>query len=170
MFKLKNRLKSLYYSLISANKVAELEGVKFGKNPYFRTKQFGSEPYLIEVGDDFKTAGKVNFVTHDGSVHVLRNIYSEYKDIDSFEKIKIGNNVFIGYGAIILPGTIIEDNVIVGAGSITRGKLKSNSVYAGVPVKFICTINNYLEKNKHKFYHTKNFTNEKKKIFLEERL
>lgn len=170
MFKLKNKFKSLYYSLISANKVAKLEGVKFGKNPYFRTKQFGSEPYLIEVGDNFKTAGKVNFITHDGGVHVLRNIYSEYKDIDSFEKIKIGNNVFIGYGAIILPGTIIEDNVIVGAGSIARGILKSNSVYAGIPVKFICTISDYLEKNKHKFHHTKNFTNEKKKTFLEERL
>jgi acetyltransferase-like isoleucine patch superfamily enzyme len=163
-------IKEIYYKFISANKVAQLEGVKFGKNCYFRTKQFGSEPYLIEIGDNFKTAGRVNFITHDGSVHVLRNIYPEYKDIDSFEKIKIANNVFIGYGAVILPGTVIEDNVIVGAGSIARGRLKTNSIYAGVPTKFICSIYDYSEKNKHKFYYTKNLTDEKKKIFLKERL
>jgi acetyltransferase-like isoleucine patch superfamily enzyme len=166
MFRLKNRFKSLYYNFISANKVAELEGVKFGKNPYFRTKQFGSEPYLIEVGNDFKTAGNVQFITHDGGVHVIRNLYKNYEQIDSFEKIKIGNNVFIGYGAIILPGTIIEDNVIVGAGSIVRGLLEKDSIYAGVPVKKISTIEDYINKNEHKFFNTKKYNAKEKKLFL----
>ncbi|HHC11522.1 MAG TPA: acyltransferase, partial [Campylobacterales bacterium] len=35
----------------------------------------------------------------------------------------IGNNVFIGYGAIIMPHTWIGDNIIIGAGSIVKGKL-----------------------------------------------
>lgn len=162
----KKMIKTFYYMIVSANKVAKLENVKFGKNPYFRTKQFGSEPYLIEVGNDFKTAGRVNFITHDGGVHVLRNLYPELKEVDLFGKIKIGDNVFVGYAAIILPNTIIGNNVLIGAGSVVRGNLLSNSVYAGVPVKRICSIEEYKNKNSNNFLETKNMTNIEKKEFI----
>lgn len=162
-----NRLiKTFYYMFISANKVAKIEGVKFGKNCFFRTKQFGSEPYLIEVGDNFKTAGNVQFVTHDGGVHVLRNLYPEFKEIDSFGRIIIGNNVFIGYGTVILPGTIIGNNIIIGAGSIVRGKILNNAIYAGVPAKYICTIDEYKNKNMKRFVETKNLSTNEKKDFI----
>lgn len=51
--------------------------------------------------------------------------------------IKIGNNVWIGFRCIILPGTIIEDRVLIGAGSIVSDIVKSDSIYAGNPAKFI---------------------------------
>jgi acetyltransferase-like isoleucine patch superfamily enzyme len=57
------------------------------------------------------------------------------KDIS--KAIVIGNNVWIGRGCVILPGTIIEDGVVVGANSIVKGLLKSNCIYAGVPIKFV---------------------------------
>lgn len=145
---IKKFFKSIYFRLISENKFAEVVGVKYGKNPIFRTKKFGSEPYLIEVGDDFETSGNVNFITHDGSIGVLRKLYPELENADFFDKIVIGNNVFIGVNVTVLAGTKIGDNVIVGAGSIVKGELKSNSVYAGVPVKFICTIEEYKNKIK----------------------
>lgn len=159
-------LKLIYMNILSPNKVAEISGVQFGKNCSFNTKSFGSEPYLIQVGDNFYTSKGVNFVTHDGSVNVLRNLYPEYKKVDLFGQIQIGNNVFIGINATILPNTLIEDNVIVGAGSLVKGKLKSNSVYAGVPVKYICSIEDYLEKHKKNFDFTKHFSNTEKKDFL----
>jgi acetyltransferase-like isoleucine patch superfamily enzyme len=53
------------------------------------------------------------------------------------EKVSIGNNVWIGNSVIILPGTIIEDNVIVGAGSVVRGCLEKDGIYAGNPCIFI---------------------------------
>ena len=49
----------------------------------------------------------------------------------------VGNNVFIGANCILLPGTVIRDNVVVGAGSIVKGELSSNSVYAGNPLREI---------------------------------
>lgn len=159
-------IKSIYYKMISANKVAKLEGVKFGKNCFFRTKQFGSEPYLIEIGDYFKTAGNVQFITHDGGVHVLRNLYPDLQEVDSFAKIRIDNNVFIGYGVIVLPGSQIGSNIIIGAGSVVRGKLNDNSIYAGIPAKFICTIEEYKNKNKNKFLNTKNMIDLDKKNFI----
>ena len=152
--------------LINANKVAKLSGVTFGKNCKFLTKKFGSEPHLITIGDNFYTSSNVQFLTHDGSVNVIRNMYKEYKNIDIFSPIVIGNNVFLGYGVIVLPGAIIGDNVIVGAGTIVRGKLKNNSVYAGVPSKYICSIDTYLKKHKKSFINTKHLSKQEKEIVI----
>lgn len=49
--------------------------------------------------------------------------------------IIIHNNIFIGANCTILPGTTIQDNVVVGAGSVVKGELDSNSIYAGVPCR-----------------------------------
>lgn len=56
--------------------------------------------------------------------------------------IKIGNNVQIGAGAIILDGVSVGDNVIVGAGSVVRENIPDNVVVAGVPAKVIRKKNN----------------------------
>lgn len=50
--------------------------------------------------------------------------------------IVIGNNVWIGRGSIILPGTVIGDNVIIGANSVVKGCCEKNSLYVGSPAKF----------------------------------
>ena len=47
--------------------------------------------------------------------------------------IILWNNVWIGRGCILLPGAVIGDNVIVGANSLVKGVLESNSIYAGSP-------------------------------------
>lgn len=60
--------------------------------------------------------------------------------------VYIGDNVFIGNGAIILMGTRIEDNTIVAAGSVCTGKYPPNSVIAGTPAKVICTLDEYKKK------------------------
>lgn len=159
-------LKLIYMKIISPNKVAEISGVRFGKNCHFNTKSFGSEPYLIQIGDNFYTSKGVNFVTHDGSVNVLRNLYPENREADLLGQIIIGNNVFVGIGTTILPNTFIGDNVIIGAASLLKGKFQSNGVYAGVPAKYICSIEDYLEKNKKNFDFTKNLSKQEKKDFL----
>ena len=51
--------------------------------------------------------------------------------------VAIGNNVFIGANSTILPGAVIRDNVVVGAGAVVKGELKENGVYAGVPARLI---------------------------------
>ncbi len=49
--------------------------------------------------------------------------------------IKVGDRVWIGARSTILPGTVIEDNCVIGAGSLVKGHLKPNLIYAGVPAK-----------------------------------
>lgn len=61
-------------------------------------------------------------------------------------KTIIGNNVFVGMDSIILMGTHIGDNVVIGAGSVVIGVIESNSVYAGNPAKKICTLEEFYNK------------------------
>lgn len=121
---------------------------------------------MIKIGDDFYSSSNVQFITHDGSVNVLRNKYENYNNIDIFKPIVIGNNVFLGYGTVILPGTIIGDNVIVGAYSVVKGELISDSVYAGIPAKYICSLDEYTYRNKSFFIPTKRMNYREKKEYI----
>lgn len=152
---------------LSPTDYAKRVGVKIGVNCQLGTKELGSEPYLISIGDDFYSSSNIQFVTHDGSVNVLRNIFPEHKNADFFGQIKVGNNVFIGYGCIILPNTTIQDNVIVGAGSVVKGLLCKDSVYAGTPARYICSIDEYRHKIKENLVPTKGLSYEEKKQFIE---
>lgn len=121
-------------------------GVKVGSESRFLglgTETFGSEPYLVSLGDHVTITSGVRFVTHDGGVWVLRK---EHPTIDVFGRIDVGNNVFIGLGAIILPGVTIGNNVVIGAGAVVNKSIPENSVAAGVPARVLGSIENYRER------------------------
>ncbi|MBU2891918.1 acyltransferase [Colwellia sp. D2M02] len=59
------------------------------------------------------------------------------------DPIHIGDNVFIGWGSIILPGVTIGDNVVIGAGSVVSKNIPENSVAAGNPAKVLKDIESY---------------------------
>jgi acetyltransferase-like isoleucine patch superfamily enzyme len=108
-------------------------------------------------------AAGVRFLPHDGGVWVFRG---EEPDWDVFGPIKIGSNVFIGYGAIILPGTVIEDNCVIGAGSVVRGVVPQNSVAAGVPARRIRSLEEYKCKLEKIALPTKKMNREEKRAYL----
>ncbi len=67
-------------------------------------------------------------------------------DIALVRDIVVGNNVFIGKRSIIMPGTTIGDNVIIGAGSVVRGKIPENSVVIGNPATVVGKVTDLAEK------------------------
>lgn len=150
---------------MSNDEYAIEKGVILGERAKLYTRMFGSEPYLIKLGDDVELTGGVSFVNHDGAVDVLINLFEDCQDIDLCKPIIIENNVFIGMNTMILPGSYIESDVIVGAGSIVRKRLESGFVYAGIPIKKICTIREYKEKNMICFDKTKRMSFIEKKAF-----
>ena len=109
------------------------------------TTRWGSEPWLISVGDNTVLAHDVKFTTHDGGVAVV-NKDPKYKDVIKFGRVDIGKNCFIGAGARFMPDVIVGDNCIVGADSLVTKDIPSNQVWGGVPAQFICTIDAYAEK------------------------
>ncbi len=101
-------------------------------------------PYLISIGNDVAMTGPVTVMTHDYSWRVFKNLDGSI--IGNQRPVIIGNNVFIGWGATILGGSTIGDNVVIGAGSVVSSKCEDNSVYAGVPAKRIMSIVEYRQK------------------------
>lgn len=147
--------------------IYQKKGVRMGTNcQVFYKSSFGSEPYLIQLGDNVKITYGCQFITHDGGVEVLRNLYSNMKNADVFGKITIGNNVFIGNKCIIMPNVTIGDNVIIGAGSIVTKNFPSNVVIAGVPAKIIKSLEEYKLGVEKKVEYTKNMTYKEKRDYL----
>jgi acetyltransferase-like isoleucine patch superfamily enzyme len=86
----------------------------------------------IYIGENTAIAAHVQITTstHDYHHRPYRN-----KRIDM--PITIGKNVWIGGGAIILPGVIIGDNAVIGAGSVVTKNIPENTLAYGVPAKII---------------------------------
>ena len=127
-------------------KICLAKGLKVGKNVRFvEVPQFGTEPFLIEIGDDTTFSNNIRFVNHDGGQNAL-HFMEKYKDVRTFGRIKIGKQCLIGADCTIMPGVEMQDNCILGAGSILTSSMKKASVYAGIPAKFICTIEEYGDK------------------------
>lgn len=149
-----------------ANFLRKLGELKIGNGcEVYDNVSFGSEPYLIEIGNNVRITKGVSFITHDGGVWVLRN-NGKLKDADIFRQIKIGNNVHIGINTIIMPGVCIGDNVIIGVGAIVTKDIPSNSIAAGVPAKVIKSLDEYYEKNKDNVDFTKQLNSKDKRKYL----
>lgn len=134
----------------SYEKFLRKKGISIGKNVKFNSPWTliidYLKPWLLEIGDDVIIAGNVSIITHGADWRILHNLYGDV--IGSGDKVKIGNNVFIGIGTTILKGVTIGNNVIIGAGSIVTKDLESNGVYAGSPARFIMSIEDYYNKRK----------------------
>lgn len=88
---------------------------------------------------------------HDYSIaHACKAVYGSTELLKSqiYRPVKIGKNVFVGANSLILPGTIIGDNCIIGGGSTVKGNLDANGIYCGNPAKKIGTVDILCEKYK----------------------
>lgn len=120
------------------------EGTVIFSNPAFVLLDL-TRPWMIEIGKNVQITRDVKILTHDYSYSTNKAYYGDVTG--SCGKVSIGDNCFIGVGAIILMGTTIGDNVIVGAGSVVSGgSFPSNCVVAGNPAKVICSLEDYYKK------------------------
>lgn len=147
-------------------KIYQKMGVSMGKNcRIFGDVSFGSEPYLVSLGDNVKITYGCLFITHDGGVEVLRNL-GMLENAEVFGRIIIGNNVFVGNRCIFLPNVTVGDNVVIGTGSIVTKDIPSNSIAAGVPCRVIKTLEEYYEKCRTAADYTKDMTDADKDVYL----
>ncbi|MCQ2975600.1 MAG: acyltransferase [Bacteroidales bacterium] len=105
-------------------------------------------PFLITIGNNvFLTSGHT-ILTHDYSRCVISRASGNVLGFGG--PVIIKDNVFVGMHTTILPNTIIEENVIIGANSLVKGHLESGFVYAGNPAKKICSLEDYERKREEK--------------------
>jgi acetyltransferase-like isoleucine patch superfamily enzyme len=122
---------------------ARKSGVEIGKNCRIFACEFGSEPYLISIGNNCEITSGVTFITHDGGTWVFRK--NKRFIGTKYGPIIIRENCMVGINTIILPNVEIGPNSVIGAGSVVTRNVSPNSIYAGNPAKFICTLDQYLD-------------------------
>lgn len=116
-------------------------GVHIGENCYIGIKHIDlAHGFLIFIGNNV-TISNARILVHDASTKRTLG-YSKVG------VVSIGDNSFIGAGAIILPGVRIGKNVIVGAGAVVTEDIPDDSVVAGNPARLICHTDDYIEKNR----------------------
>ena len=118
-------------------------GVTVGSGCRIYTTAFGSEPFLISIGDHVTVTSGVRILTHDGASWLARD---EKGRRFLYRPVKIGSHVFIGINAIIMPGVVIEDRCIIAPGSVVTKSVPAGSVVAGIPAKIIGSYEDYESK------------------------
>lgn len=116
----------------------------------------GNDYSIIHLGKDCVISSDVQLLTHDYSIArglqaIGKNNSDPLRDELFLKGISIGKNSFIGARTLLMPGTIIGDNCIIGAGSVVKGNIPSNSIVFGNPAKFYAktdewAMKKYLEK------------------------
>jgi acetyltransferase-like isoleucine patch superfamily enzyme len=89
----------------------------------------------VSIGRECVIADRVMLIDFDhGMVEVDRPIRHQgiYK-----RDVRVGNNVWIGYGACILRGVTVGDNAVIGTGAVVTKDVPANAVVGGVPARII---------------------------------
>ena len=140
------------------NKILKAAGLTLNGTPRFIAYSAKFDDFnLITLGDRLVVSSNVIFLTHDYSFTTSLISINEKPetDIGLLGPITIGDNVFIGMNSMLLPGTTIGNHVIIGAGSVVRGKVPDYSIVSGNPATYVVDIREHASKLKEKNYLTR---------------
>ncbi len=157
--RMENKKRIYQYNLLAPDAVEEQEQLikkilgKTGRHVHIESPFHCDYGYNIEVGENFfanynLTVLDVGLVRIGNNVQIAPNvsIYTAGHPVHPESRnsgyeygiaITIGDNVWIGGNAVIMPGVTIGDNVVIGAGSIVTKDLPSNVIAAGNPCRVI---------------------------------
>ena len=106
------------------------DGLRLGKKPHIAHPIYvdGLHPWLITIGDYVTLGPYVAIITHDASLQ-------GYTASTRLGRVDIGDRVYVGVGAILLPGTTIGEDSVIGAGAVVHGEVPPASLVLGNPGK-----------------------------------
>jgi acetyltransferase-like isoleucine patch superfamily enzyme len=113
---------------------------------------FGSEPYLVTIGNKVTISHGVDFITHDGGLRVAR---ARHPGAYLYGRIRVADSCFLGAHSVLLPGAVVGAGSVVGSGSVVTGEIPPGVVAVGVPARPIKTVAEYIEGKRHLWLDTR---------------
>lgn len=110
-------------------------GAKVGVGCRILSFNVSSEYELVTIGNGVTVSSEVLFITHDGAGWLFRE--DDGRRHFRLAGIQIGNNVFIGARAVLMPGVVVEDDVVIAAGAVVTKSIPTGSVVGGNPARLI---------------------------------
>ena len=111
--------------------------IRLGRNAFINFNCVFLDCASIEIGDNLQMGPAVQIYTATHPLEAdLRRSGLEYA-----RPVSIGHDVWIGGGAIILPGVTIGDRSVIGAGSVVVHDVPAAKVVAGNPARIIRELN-----------------------------
>jgi maltose O-acetyltransferase len=119
------------------------EGLELGTGAYIGQGVFldAGHPWLISIGENSVITSGTVVLAHDASAKL-------HTGFTRIARVTIGNRVFVGAGAVILPGATIGDDSIVGALTVVRGDIPPGSVVVGNPARVVSDVESFAEKHR----------------------
>ncbi|MEG0408091.1 MAG: DapH/DapD/GlmU-related protein [Bacilli bacterium] len=126
--------------LVNKNSFFEIgDNVSIGQN--FHAVSYNSK---LSIGNNVTISGNV-FITNCDHTFDILEMHVLNQPLSS-KKTKIGDYCFIGYGSVIMAGTELGVNCVIGTNSTVKGKYPNNCMLAGSPAKIIKKYNEDLKK------------------------
>lgn len=113
------------------------KGIKIGDRTTFGNDCMFGAAGGIDIGDDVVAGQFIRFHSENHQYSDTTKLIREQGV--THKGIKVGNNCWIGAGAVFLDGAELGDGCVVGANAIVTKKFPNNTVIAGVPAKVIAT-------------------------------
>jgi acetyltransferase-like isoleucine patch superfamily enzyme len=121
-----------------ANHSTNVSSLIIGSNTYIgEFNNLRAVDGSIRIGENCLVSQQVSIIaSNHNTSSIMKNISDQGVDLSRCD-IEIMDDVWIGANCVILPGSVIGKGCVIAAGSVVRGILEKNSVYAGVPARFI---------------------------------
>ncbi|EOE2143584.1 sugar O-acetyltransferase [Serratia marcescens] len=111
----------------------EFGNISLGENVYINTGCVFLDNASISIGNNSLLGPQVRLCT---PTHPISPKERLGENRTTSQPISIGNNVWIGAGAVILPGVTIGDNSVIAANSVVKSDIPCNELWAGCPAVF----------------------------------
>jgi len=119
------------------------QGLVVGRAVYVAPTAYldAGHPWLIEIGDETLVGPWAIVLAHDTStrLHTGHTLVG---------RVKIGKRVYIGHGAIVMPGSTIGDEAVITPGSVVHGDIPARSVATGHPARVVSDVASFAARHR----------------------
>lgn len=118
-------------------------GLRLGRDVYINETATVDPDFLwlISIDDEAVIANHAHIIAHDASTR-------HFTGFTRIAQVHIGKRVYVGAGAIILPGVTVGDGAVVGAGAVVRQDVEPGAIVIGNPAYSVGTAEAFAAKHR----------------------